>query len=80
MFELFMLFTVAMIGSGLGCFLYDEFVCTRNAKTKNINVQLFEGLEHSFVDVFNQKSKEIIKIIFDKNGTYSIKYETSRKG
>ena len=79
MFDFILLTFVALIGSGLGCYLYDELVCWKAIKTKTIKVQLFEGQVHSFVSVLNKKSNEIINIYFDKDGTYSVKYEGSRK-
>lgn len=79
MFDFILLTFVALVGSGLGCYLYDELVCWKAIKTKTIKVQLFEGQVHSFVSVLNKKSNEIINIYFDKDGTYSVKYEGPRK-
>lgn len=79
MFDFILLTFVALVGSGLGCYLYDELVCWKAIKTKTIKVQLFEGQVHSFISVLNKKSNEIINIYFDKDGTYSVKYEGPRK-
>lgn len=79
MFNFILLTFVALIGSGLGCYLYDELVCWKSIKTKKIKVQLFEGEVHSFVSVLNRKSNEIINIYFDKDGAYSVKYEKPRE-
>lgn len=79
MFDFILLTFVALIGSGLGCYLYDELVCWKTIKTKTIKVQLFEVQVHSFVSVLSKKSNEIINIYFDKDGAYSVKYEGPRK-
>ena len=79
MFNFILLTFVALLGSGLGCYLYDELVCWKAIKTKTIKVQLFEGQTHSFVSVLNKKSNEIINVYFDKDGAYSVKYARSRE-
>lgn len=79
MFNFILLSMIALLSSGLGCYLYDELVCCKSIKTKTIKVQLFEGLTHSYIDIFNRKTNEIIKILYDKDGTYSVKYERPRE-
>ena len=79
MFNFILLFTIALLSSGLGCYLYDELVRFKAVRTKTIKIELFDGDIHSYVKVFNRKSNEIINIMFDKEGTYSIKYEKSRE-